>query len=151
MPCCIQQWFHWLCWASVHISFLFLAASCHTLCHVMIVSDHFTVFDVQICQAVSPGHPASWISQNYPWLSINLPINILSVHEGAHYFPIVLSYLCHHSITTINCSLTLRRTSSNDFGQTFDFNQQQFLFHFMHFVLCKAVRRHQLTKKALSN
>ncbi len=31
----------------------------------------FTVFDVQICQEVSPGHPASWISQNYPWHSIN--------------------------------------------------------------------------------
>ncbi len=55
------------------------------------------------------------------------------------------------SITTVNSSLTLRRTSSNDFDQTFDSNEWQSLFHFMHFVLCKAACSHQLTKKALSN
>ena len=33
----------------------------------------FTVFDVQICQEVSPGHPGSWISQNYPWFLLTSP------------------------------------------------------------------------------
>ncbi len=105
---------------------------------------------VRICHFLSPGHPAKWVSRNYPWPSIYQPINILSVHEGAHHFPILLSWFFHYSIISVNSSLALKRTLSTDFDQTFDSNQWQSLVHFMHFVLCKAGCSKQLTKEAFS-
>ena len=35
---------------------------------------------------LSRNHPASWMSQNDPWHSTYHPINISSVHQGAHHF-----------------------------------------------------------------
>ena len=105
---------------------------------------------VLICHFLSPGHPAKWVSRNYPWPSIYQPINILSVHEGAHHFTILLSWFFHYSIISVNSSLALKRTLSTDFDQTFDSNQWQSLVHFMHFVLCKAGCSKQLTKEAFS-
>ena len=101
---------------------------------------------VQICQEVSPGHPAKLVSQNYPWPSIYQPINILSVHWGANHFPVLLRWFFYYSIILVNSSLALRRIFLNDFHQTFDSNQWR-LVH----VLCKAGCSKQLTKKAFSN
>ena len=47
----------------------------------------------------------------------------LSVHEGAHHFPILLSSLLMTPSLLSALYLLSERTSSNDFDQTFDSNQ----------------------------
>ena len=132
--CWVLQWLVWLCWASAwnfspahppkvapHIpsypfrnkAVVFLPSPSSSTQHTPCVWE--AIFKclswlcygfVRICHFLSPGHPAKWVSRNYPWPSIYQPINILSVPEGAHHFPILLSWFFHyhHFCQLFTCS-----------------------------------------------